>query len=125
MLTGEANKEYQRDYMRRRRGSNAGLTGSNNGSNKAKHDAGSNAGLTERSNADVRPTIPGLIMKGNQIIGVAEEVKGNKPIFPEPVILPLYNPAVHKAGDKVLIRQGKRLVEMVVPEMDVDGNLIP
>ena len=29
MLTGTAKRDYQREYMRRRRGSNIGLTGSN------------------------------------------------------------------------------------------------
>jgi len=33
----------------------------------------------------------------------------------------LYNPSIHKAGDRVLIRQGKKLVETVIPELDADG----
>lgn len=36
--------------------------------------------------------------------------------------IPIYNPAVHKAGDRVLVRQGKRLIESIVPEIDADGH---
>lgn len=39
--------------------------------------------------------------------------------------LPFYNPAIHKAGDKVLVKKGKRLVETIVPELDAGGNLMP
>ena len=43
-----------------------------------------------------------------------------KPVNPENV--PIYNPAVHKTGDTVRVRKGKRLVETVVPELDADGH---
>lgn len=39
--------------------------------------------------------------------------------------IPLYNPAIHKAGDRVLVRKGKKLVEAIVPEIDADGQVIP
>ena len=39
--------------------------------------------------------------------------------------LSLYNPPTNKAGDRVLVRQGKRLVEAIVPELDGDGNQLP
>ena len=39
--------------------------------------------------------------------------------------IPLYNPLVHRSGDTVLIRQGKRLVRAVVPELDADKHFIP
>ena len=39
--------------------------------------------------------------------------------------LELYNPAVNKAGDRVLVCRGKKLIETVVPELDADGNSIP
>ena len=42
-----------------------------------------------------------------------------------PGVYPLYNPAVHKAGEKVLMRQGKRLVLAVVPELDGAGEIMP
>lgn len=38
--------------------------------------------------------------------------------------LELYNPTVHKAGDRVLVRKGGKLVETVIPELDMDGNPI-
>ena len=39
-------------------------------------------------------------------------------------LLQLYNPTIHKSGDKVLISKGKRLVEAVVPVIDADGHPI-
>ena len=97
MLTGQAKKDYQRDYMRKRR---AGLTGSN-------------TGLTDRLK------VAGLTMEGNRIIAV-------KKALPD-VKIPLYNPAVHRAGDRVLVKPpySKRLIEMVIPELDADGNAMP
>ncbi len=35
--------------------------------------------------------------------------------------VPLYNPQIHRAGDRVMIQKGKRLIEMVIPELDADG----
>lgn len=53
-LKGQAKKDYQREYMRRRRGSNTGLT-----------DRSNNA---VRPNPDVRPVkIPELDADGNPI----------------------------------------------------------
>ena len=40
-------------------------------------------------------------------------------------LVPYYNPkAKYKAGDKVLVAKGKRLVEVIVPELDGDGQPI-
>lgn len=41
--------------------------------------------------------------------------------------LPLYNPSIHKPGDRVLMKPlyGKRLVETVIPMLDADGNPMP
>ena len=36
--------------------------------------------------------------------------------------LQLYNPSVHKTGDRVLVRHGKQLVEAIVPALDADGR---
>ena len=73
----------------------------------------------------VQPTrsIKGLIMEGNRIIGV-------QPKVPSPsegeVNIPLYNPAIHRLGDRVLIKPpyGKKLIETVIPEIDAEGNPI-
>lgn len=37
----------------------------------------------------------------------------------------VYNPSVHKPGDRVLVKRGSRLVEAVVPQVDADGHIIP
>lgn len=36
----------------------------------------------------------------------------------------LYDPLIHKAGDRVLVRKGRKLIETTVPEIDADGNVI-
>ncbi len=36
--------------------------------------------------------------------------------------IPIYNPAIHKAGDRVLVLKGKEYVKMVVPDLDADGR---
>lgn len=38
--------------------------------------------------------------------------------------VPLYNPAIHKAGDRVLVWRGNHLVETIIPELDADGQPI-
>ena len=40
---------------------------------------------------------------------------------------PLFNPAIHKPGDRVLIKPpyGKKLVEVIVPEAAAEGNAVP
>ena len=38
---------------------------------------------------------------------------------------PIYNKEIHKAGDRVLVRQGESLVEGIVPDLDADGRNIP
>ena len=37
---------------------------------------------------------------------------------------PLYNPSIHKVGDRVLMPKGKRVVEATVPDVDADGAVI-
>jgi len=39
--------------------------------------------------------------------------------------IPIYDPTIHKRGDTVLIRKGKKLVQIIVPEIDAEGNIIP
>ncbi len=39
-------------------------------------------------------------------------------------ILQIYNPLVHKVGDRVLMRQGKKLVQAIVPTLDADGRVM-
>lgn len=41
--------------------------------------------------------------------------------------LPLYNPAIHGPGDRVLVKPlyGKKLVATVLPELDAGGQPIP
>ena len=62
--------------------------------------------------------ISGLKIEGNRIVGVSKAVQ---PIE----TMPLYNPDKrHNTGDKVLVKRGRRLVEVTVPEIDGDGKPI-
>ncbi len=38
--------------------------------------------------------------------------------------IPLYNPQIHRAGDRVMVQKGKRLIETVIPELDADGYAV-
>ena len=42
----------------------------------------------------------------------------------QPKAVPLYNPMKHRAGDRVMIQRGNRLIETVIPDLDGDGNPI-
>ena len=101
MLQAQAKIDYQREYMRKRRGSN-GI-----GSNKS-----------------VRPQ---TIDKLRQTIRTIENKDRVSHRQPGEASLPLYNPAIHKSGDKVLVKPlyGKKLVETVIPLLDADGNPMP
>ena len=39
--------------------------------------------------------------------------------------IPLYNPAIHRAGDTVKVLRGKREVIITIPRLDAGGNPIP
>ena len=64
----------------------------------------------------------GLKLKGNAIVGIAKQVA--HPYFVQP---PIYNPAIHRPGDKVMMRSpyNRKLIETVIPELDADGNPVP
>jgi hypothetical protein len=105
-----AKREYQREYMRRKRGSNtSGLTGSNKG-------------LTDGSNI----TPPG----SNKEVTLFDALKakfdvrqGNfKPAGATSPDVPLYNPRVHRPGVLVRMRTGE---VVTIPELDADGHNIP
>ena len=100
MLKGQAKRGYQREYMRsymQRRRNN----------------------VKTLLRPDVKTQLKSLKMEGNRILGLIKMVE--KPA------VPLYNPAIHRPGDRVLIKPtyGKRLVETVIPILDADGNSIP
>lgn len=111
-LKGKAKKAYQReymkDYMRKRRGLNNGvLTRSKQGFNKP--------------DLETKLKQSGLIMRGNQIINAK---RGGSPSSKPD--LPVYMPGAHyEAGEHILVRRGKKYIEFVVPELDGDGHPIP
>ena len=69
----------------------------------------------ENSKFQPKVVIAGLQIEGNRIIGIEPKFQPSYPI---------YNPVIHKAGDWVLVFGGKHLVEVIVPELDADGNVI-
>lgn len=69
----------------------------------------------------IRPKLEavGLKLEGNRIISVSKQID----VKPN---LPLYNPAIHKPGDKVLLRlpYSKKLVPYIIPDLDAGGQAI-
>ena len=53
--------------------------------------------------------------------GSQNDVKLEQPAQPSP----WYNPAIHPPGTLVLTKQGKRIVEAIVPDLDGDGHVVP
>ena len=75
----------------------------------------------KRSNINKALEAVGLAVEGNK---VGKAVKTPR-IVTERVTVPIYNPAIHKAGDRVMVRRGGRLIETVIPELDAEGNAMP
>ena len=72
------------------------------------------AGLNKASDRGLNPPTVGL-----NILSVRPKELGGTP---KP---PLYNPSVHRPGDRVMVYRGKRLTEVVIPELDGSGQPIP
>ena len=122
MLTGQAKKDYQRDYMRRRR-----------------------AGLTREPALDLSPIVrPKTCVEAEQMGrermpgGIIPEIVLDPvrpeldPVQPDDIEIeeedkpkvPLYNPQIHRAGDIVRMTKGKREVIVTIPEFDADGYAV-
>ena len=39
--------------------------------------------------------------------------------------IPWYNPAIHRAGDRVKVQSGRGYVITTIPELDADGHPVP
>ena len=63
--------------------------------------------------------------KGLSLGAYVSQVLSNGITKPYTPTIPLYNEAIHKAGDTVMVRRGKTLIEAVVPELDGDGHVVP
>ncbi len=68
--------------------------------------------------------IPGLVMEGNKIIRTAPKIASTMTAQPQNA-LPLYNPMVHRPGDRVRVLRGNKLIAVTIPELDADGHPIP
>jgi hypothetical protein len=103
-LTGQAKRDYQRQYMRdyRRQG-------------KGKSPAKKRTDSVRPSLDPVRPDVRPL-----KDLQAAMDAIVARPITVEP-LPPVYNPRVHKPGDTVLMK-GK---VVIIPEIDAEGNLLP
>lgn len=73
--------------------------------------------LIRLENQKIQPKIdiPGLELDGGGEIRLETELVQPK----------LYNPMKHRHGDRVMVQRGKQLVEVVIPELDADGQPIP
>ena len=77
----------------------------------------------DRSSVKPKLTIAGLQMEGNRILSVKPKSNLNTQLDVKPN-LPIYNPHIHRPGDRVLFKVGKKLVETTVPELDGGGQPI-
>ena len=94
---------------------------------KAKADGQSVAdyikGLVEGVLTPVNSPTPSVTPKAEVIAQLRQLIK---PVEAEKkALVPLYNASIHRAGDRVRVFDGNRLVEMVVPELDADGQPVP
>ena len=101
-LRGTAKTDYQREYMRMRRGSNAFVR------------------------PPVRPPVRPIDNLRQVIKSIENKDKAHQ-CPPGEVSLPLYDPAIHRPGDKVMVKPvyGKKLMPVVLPELDAGGQPIP
>ncbi len=67
---------------------------------------------------------PSVIPKQAKIAELRGLIENVKPKQSNTDGIPLYNPAIHKVGDTVLMRQGKRLLPCIVPDLDAGGQAI-
>jgi len=73
-------------------------------------------GIKKKSNT----VAPSRLDVARQALKEAEGVLPDTPVLP-----PFYNPRVHKQGDLVRMRSGSgKYIEVTVPELDVDGNVM-
>ncbi len=73
-----------------------------------------------KCNLDTRPSVqPNTLDNLRQLI---KNIEHKEPVKPN---LPIYNPAIHKPGDKVLVKRGNRFIPTIVPTLDADGHPMP
>ncbi len=66
---------------------------------------------------ELDPVQPGT---QQEVLDTKEYDYAGEPVKP----IPLYNPQIHRAGDRVMVQKGKRLIETVIPELDADGYAV-
>lgn len=112
-LKGEAKKIYQRGYMRGRQGTKTPRVGlitpersNNQGSNNIKK-------LDPEAKQE-------KLVELRQIIATPDTLRANSSLSSggSNTKLPLYNPMLHRLGDRVLIQSDRGLIEVIVPELD-------
>ena len=109
-LTGEAKKEYQREYMR-------------------------DYMKTRRVKTSLRPvkTQEEVLRPSGKTSPNQDKLKALRKLMKVAVtseeyieLIPFYNPRVHKAGDRVRMKDFRgKVIEVVVPELDGDGHPVP
>ena len=108
-LEGEAKKAYQQEYMR--------------GYMQTKRAVKTPSVSLRPVKTPLRPVLDPLVRPKAEIISQLRELI--KPVEKKQEEIPLYNPAVHRAGDKVRVWQYGKLVVIVIPELDADGQPVP
>jgi len=56
-----------------------------------------------------------------ELRGLINAIHESKAIA-QPVTIPVYNPSIHKPGDRVRVKQYGKWIETIIPELDADGH---
>ena len=115
MLKGQAKTDYQKEYMRKRRSNGADVRPVLRAVPKP-----------VRSNGNVRPNVLDPIVRPKKaaLQSIIDSIQSKES---QVSTVPLYNPSVHKAGDRVLVSSpyNRKLIETVIPELDAGGQPMP
>ena len=113
-LKGQAKKDYQRNYMRSLRLKGRVVR-------PALDPVRPGVKTPGKTNLKAKLAKAGLNIGKDGTLDLTQSTR--EPVRPESnTTVPMFNPSIHKAGDKVMVYQGKRLIETVIPELDADGH---
>ena len=122
MLKGQDKKDYQRsymkDYMRNRRLVKTPLL------RPVKTPLRPTVKTQDKTDREAKLEKAGLTVGKNGLLDLTGSTR--RPLQEESNSrIPVYNPAIHKAGDRVLVQRGKRMVETIIPVLDAGGQAVP
>ena len=115
-LTGQAKRDYQREYMRKRRSANKLDPVRPKAPNVRPNMLDPVVNI--KTPADI---LNDLKAKTQGIIDGKPQTHTQPPVDDLP---PFYDKGIHKPGDRVRVRQGAGWIIQTVPDMDAEGNIL-